>query len=174
MDTKGLPLFVMVTPADMTDRNAAKEVLFRLRLMHPGIIIVWAGSAYAGQLATWAKTYLNLTIKTVSRLDHACMEARTRLRTAHPTLRVAHHLGSDHPHEQANHPPKLPQRRPASIPGSPAGLIVSKAGAITLAQTRPRAPLSHRRRSLSADPTLNGFAALRGGLPRRCMSWWRR
>ncbi|MDQ0988713.1 hypothetical protein QFZ71_006077 [Streptomyces sp. V2I9] len=26
VDTKGLPLFVMVTPADMTDRNAAKEV----------------------------------------------------------------------------------------------------------------------------------------------------
>jgi len=25
VDTKGLPLFVMVTPADMTDREAAKE-----------------------------------------------------------------------------------------------------------------------------------------------------
>ena len=67
VDTKGLPLFVMVTPADMTDRNAAKEVLFRLRLMHPEITIVWADSAYAGQLVTWAKTYLNLTVKTVSR-----------------------------------------------------------------------------------------------------------
>lgn len=42
VDTKGLPLFVMVTPANMTDRNAAKEVLFRLRLMHPEITIVWA------------------------------------------------------------------------------------------------------------------------------------
>ncbi|GGY96694.1 hypothetical protein GCM10010343_22920 [Streptomyces avidinii] len=41
VDTKGLPLFVMVTPADMTDRDAAKEVLFRLRLMHPEITIVW-------------------------------------------------------------------------------------------------------------------------------------
>ncbi|MFG2632208.1 IS5 family transposase, partial [Streptomyces sp. NPDC048473] len=60
VDTKGLLLFVMVTPADMTDRNAAKEVLFRLRLMHPEITIVWADSAYAGQLVTWAKTYLNL------------------------------------------------------------------------------------------------------------------
>lgn len=28
VDTKGLPLFVMVTPADVTDRDAAKEVLF--------------------------------------------------------------------------------------------------------------------------------------------------
>ncbi|GHB84024.1 hypothetical protein GCM10010347_63690 [Streptomyces cirratus] len=71
VDTKGLPLFVMVTPADMTDRDAAKEVLFRLRLMHPEITIVWADSAYAGQLVTWAKKYLDLTIKTVSRLKNA-------------------------------------------------------------------------------------------------------
>lgn len=40
----------MVTPADMADRDAAKEALFRLRLMHPEITIVWADSAYAGQL----------------------------------------------------------------------------------------------------------------------------
>lgn len=57
----------MVTPADMTDREAAKEVLFRLRLMHPEITIVWADSGYAGQLVTWARTHLDLTLKTVSR-----------------------------------------------------------------------------------------------------------
>lgn len=67
MDTKGLPLFVMVTPADVTDRDAAKEVLFRLRLMHPEITIVWADSGYAGKLVTWAKTHLDLTLKTISR-----------------------------------------------------------------------------------------------------------
>ncbi len=67
VDTRGLPLLVMVTPADMTDRDAAKEVLFRLRLMHPEITIVWADSAYAGQLVDWSKKYLRLTIKTVSR-----------------------------------------------------------------------------------------------------------
>lgn len=85
---------------------------------------------------TWAKTYLNLTIKTVSRpedasgfvllprrwvversrLGHARPQARTPLRTAHPALRVAHHLGRDHPYGQANHPPKLPQKRAAGIP----------------------------------------------------------
>lgn len=57
----------MVTPADMTDRDAAKEVLFRLRLMHPEITIVRADSGYAGQLVTWAKKHLNLTLKTISR-----------------------------------------------------------------------------------------------------------
>jgi transposase len=35
--------------------------------MHPEITIVWADSAYAGKLVTWAKRHLNLTIKTVSR-----------------------------------------------------------------------------------------------------------
>lgn len=71
VDTKGLVLFVMVTPADVTDRDAAKEVLFRLRLMHPEITLVWADSAYGGQLVTWAKKYLNLTLKTVNRPKNA-------------------------------------------------------------------------------------------------------
>jgi hypothetical protein len=47
VDTRGLPLLVMVTPADMADRDAAKEVLFRLHLRHPEITSVWADPAYA-------------------------------------------------------------------------------------------------------------------------------
>lgn len=54
VDTRGLPLFVMVTPADLHDSAAAKEVLFRLRLMHPEITLVRADRAYAGKLVTWA------------------------------------------------------------------------------------------------------------------------
>lgn len=60
-------LLVMVTAANVTDRDAAKELLFRVALMHPEIAIVWADSAYAGKLVTWAKTYLDITIKTVRR-----------------------------------------------------------------------------------------------------------
>lgn len=67
VDTRGLPLLDMVTPADLHDSAAAKEVLFRLRLMHPEITIVWADSAHAGRLVTWSKKHLNLTIKPVSR-----------------------------------------------------------------------------------------------------------
>ncbi|MEU9978908.1 transposase [Streptomyces sp. NPDC051014] len=37
VDTKSLPLFVMVTPADMTDREAAKSVLFRPRGCSRGV-----------------------------------------------------------------------------------------------------------------------------------------
>lgn len=67
VDIRGLPLLVMVTPADLTDRDVVKEVLFRLRLMHPQITVVWADSPYAGQLVDWAKTRLKLTINVVSR-----------------------------------------------------------------------------------------------------------
>ncbi len=71
VDTRGLVLLVMVTPAGITDRDAAREVLFRLRLTHPEIATVWADSAYAGTLVTWAKTRLDLTIKTVRRPPEA-------------------------------------------------------------------------------------------------------
>lgn len=66
-DNRGLVLLVMVTAANVTDRDAAKELLFRLALTHPEIDIVWADSAYAGKLVTWAKTYLDITTKTVKR-----------------------------------------------------------------------------------------------------------
>jgi transposase len=67
VDTRGLVLLVLVTPADVTDRDAAREVLFRLHLMHPEIAIVWADSAYAGALVDWAKERLDIKIKTVRR-----------------------------------------------------------------------------------------------------------
>jgi len=67
VDTKGLPVMIMVTPANMTDRDAARELLFRLRVTQPQITQVWADSAYAGQLVTWADTRLRITLRTVSR-----------------------------------------------------------------------------------------------------------
>lgn len=72
VDTRGLPLIVMITPADLHDSVATKEVPLRLRLMHPEITIVWANSAaYAGKIVTWAKQHLNMTIKPVSRPKEA-------------------------------------------------------------------------------------------------------
>ncbi|WP_435864948.1 transposase [Streptomyces umbrinus] len=67
VDTKGFPVMIMVTPTDMRDRDAARELLWRLRLMHPKITQVWADSAYAGQLVIWAEDLLHMTLKTVSR-----------------------------------------------------------------------------------------------------------
>lgn len=50
VDTKRLPIIVLVTGADVQDRDAAKEVLVRLKLMHPELVQVWADGAYAGEL----------------------------------------------------------------------------------------------------------------------------
>lgn len=66
VDTLGLPVMITVTPADTTDRNAARE-LWRLRVMQPQITQVWADSAYVGQLINWSDDFLHMTLKTVSR-----------------------------------------------------------------------------------------------------------
>ncbi|TPQ17680.1 transposase [Streptomyces sporangiiformans] len=78
---------VMVTQADTHDAVAAKEILLRLRLMHPQIAVVWADSIYGGTLVDWAKSFLNLTVKTVSGPEGR----RSSLRGRPPDrLRVVH------------------------------------------------------------------------------------
>ncbi|MEU7206714.1 transposase [Streptomyces sp. NPDC045470] len=49
------------------DRDAAREVLWHLRLPHPQFTHVWAGSGYGGRLVEWAEGFLDLTLETVSR-----------------------------------------------------------------------------------------------------------
>ncbi|MGW6263638.1 transposase [Streptomyces sp. NPDC055085] len=108
VDTLGLPAMITVTPADTTDRDAARELLWRLRVMQPQITQVWADSAYGGQLVNWPGSFLNMTLKTVSRprgakklrrpaqalegrtdsgLDHESPPQRPRLRTSPAALR---------------------------------------------------------------------------------------
>jgi hypothetical protein len=48
VDLGGLPVMVMVTSAPRTDRDAARELLARLRLAHPELACAWADRAYAG------------------------------------------------------------------------------------------------------------------------------
>ncbi|MFC5186846.1 hypothetical protein [Actinomadura harenae] len=45
----------MVTSAAMTDRDIARDVLFRLCLAHPQLALVRADSAFSGELVTWAR-----------------------------------------------------------------------------------------------------------------------
>ena len=63
VDTNGLVAIVIVTPADISDRDAAKEVLTRLKLLHPEIVQVWADSAYAGQLVDWGADKLGILLR---------------------------------------------------------------------------------------------------------------
>jgi transposase len=62
VDTKGLLVDVLVTAADVTDRDAARLLLARLRSAHPEITLVWADSGYSGELEKWAKDQLALTM----------------------------------------------------------------------------------------------------------------
>jgi transposase len=67
VDGGGLLLAVMVTPADRSDRDIARDLLWRARLTHPELTLAWADSAYGGALVAWARDFLDLTIKIVSR-----------------------------------------------------------------------------------------------------------
>ena len=68
VDTPGLLPFVMVTAASVQDRDAARDVLFRLRLLHPSVTHLWADSGYSGKLVAWAKSFLDLTIEIVKKI----------------------------------------------------------------------------------------------------------
>ncbi|MEW9556543.1 transposase [Nonomuraea sp. NPDC050783] len=59
---------MMVTPAGQPDRDAVRELLARLRMQHPQLTLIWGDSAYAGTLVEWARRFLRLTLKIVTKL----------------------------------------------------------------------------------------------------------
>lgn len=67
VDTLGLPVMITVTPADIQDRDAARDVFWRLRRTQPQITQVWADRGYVGELVDWARDRLWLTLRIVSR-----------------------------------------------------------------------------------------------------------
>ncbi|WP_369243648.1 IS5 family transposase [Streptomyces sp. R41] len=68
-DCLGLLLMVLVTAADVTDRQAARVMLPRLRTRFRKISLVWADGGYTGVLVDWAKEKLQLTLQIVKRSD---------------------------------------------------------------------------------------------------------
>jgi transposase len=67
VDTGGLLLEVLATPASVQDRDAAGPLLFNLHRARRHIRRAWADSVYAGKLQPWAATYLHLTVEIVRR-----------------------------------------------------------------------------------------------------------
>ncbi|GAA1229213.1 hypothetical protein GCM10009665_19560 [Kitasatospora nipponensis] len=69
VDTPGLLLMILVTPADAGDRATAADMLpapkAKFRLLHR----IWADSGYTGDLITWAETKLALVVEIVKRTD---------------------------------------------------------------------------------------------------------
>jgi transposase len=54
VDTCGLLLEILITPASVQDRDGGRRLLWRLRHDLPTIRLVWADAGYAGKLVTWA------------------------------------------------------------------------------------------------------------------------
>jgi transposase len=71
VDTLGLLLCVIVTPASVQDRDAAPALLAQLAACCQRIKLVWADGGYAGKLLSWAKDHLGLGLQIVKRSDDA-------------------------------------------------------------------------------------------------------
>ncbi|MEV0786203.1 IS5 family transposase [Streptomyces sp. NPDC050423] len=68
-DTVGLLLMINATAGDVTDRQAATDMLPALRERFPTITGLWADGGYTGTLITWALTVLHLVVTVIKRSD---------------------------------------------------------------------------------------------------------
>ncbi|MFF4385163.1 IS5 family transposase [Kitasatospora sp. NPDC001547] len=71
VDTLGLLLAVMVTAASVTDREAGRTLLERMRERHWRISLVWADGGYTGGLVDLARDVLRIALTVVKRTDDA-------------------------------------------------------------------------------------------------------
>ena len=65
VDTIGLLVIVMITAANVQDRDGARPVLAAVRKAFPTISLVWADGGYAGKLVEWAKAATRLVLEIV-------------------------------------------------------------------------------------------------------------
>jgi transposase len=69
VDTLGLLICVLVTGANVQDRDGARPLLTMLAAAGSRIRLVWADAGYAGALLEWAAHALNLPIQIVKRTE---------------------------------------------------------------------------------------------------------
>jgi transposase len=69
VDTLGLLICVLVTAANVQDRDGARPLLTKLIRGCGRIRLVWADAGYAGKLLDWAGQTLNVTIQIVKRSE---------------------------------------------------------------------------------------------------------
>ena len=69
VDSNGWLLAVLVTAANVQDRDAGHRLVALLRERFSTITLVWADGGYAGRLVAWAATVLALTVTIVKRTD---------------------------------------------------------------------------------------------------------
>jgi putative transposase len=74
VDTLGLMLAIMITPAATQDRDAAKQLIEFLVAMYGRLQVLWADGGYLGALAQWVKQlrpFGKLRLEIVRRTDRA-------------------------------------------------------------------------------------------------------
>lgn len=71
VDTLGLLLYVLVTPACVQDRDAARPMLAHLAGSLRRLRLLWADGGYAGKLVSWASGHLHLTVQITKRPQDA-------------------------------------------------------------------------------------------------------
>jgi transposase len=69
VDVMGTLLMILVTAASVQHRDAARALLWRLRVVFRTISLVWADGGYAGRLVAWAQATLRLAVQIVKRTD---------------------------------------------------------------------------------------------------------
>lgn len=69
VDCLGLLLVVLVSAADLQDRDAGVQLLDAVRRLSTRVRLVWADSGYAGALVDWARQKLALKVEVVRRSD---------------------------------------------------------------------------------------------------------
>ena len=69
VDSNGWLLAVLVTAANVQDRDAGHRLVALLRERFSTITLVWADGGYAGRLVAWAATVLAVTVTIVKRTD---------------------------------------------------------------------------------------------------------
>ncbi|MDX3530772.1 transposase [Streptomyces sp. ID05-39B] len=69
VDTIDMVLVVVVTAANVQDRDGARPALELLRDLYERIVLVWADGCYAGRLVDWAKKKVQITLEIVKLSD---------------------------------------------------------------------------------------------------------
>lgn len=69
VDTLGLIWGLMITPADVQDRDAVPQLLRRAWENLPRLEIIWADGAYAGELVEWVHAACGWILSIVRRTE---------------------------------------------------------------------------------------------------------
>jgi putative transposase len=71
VDTLGLLLMVLVLPANVQDRDGARQLLGRAFKVYGRLRWLWADGGYAGQLVAWVDRVSRCALEIVRRSDTA-------------------------------------------------------------------------------------------------------